>query len=199
MNKTLRTPALDSSVELLRLAREGDRGAFDRLLERYLPPFRRWASGRLPRWAHGAMDTEDLVHESVMHLIEHQADFRIDDEGSVLAYLRETLLNRIRDELRRVARRGTPASLPGDLPAVAESPLQSVIEGETLERYETALGRLAPAERQAVVARVELGLSWDEVAYVIGRPSPDAARMIATRAVKKLAQEMSRDGPRRPS
>lgn len=191
-------PRLDSSVELLRMARVGDKRALDRLLERYLTPFRNWASGRLPRWARGAMDTEDLVHESVVHLIEHRGSFSPEGEGAVLAYLRTSLLNRIRDELRRVARHGTPATLPGDMPVSGESPLEVAIEGETLERYEAALQTLDEVERQVIVARVELGMSWNEVARAIGRPSADAARMAAARAVKKLAEEMSRGGTREP-
>ena len=38
----------DSSVDLLLKAQAGDNEALDRLLARYLPRLRRWASGRLP-------------------------------------------------------------------------------------------------------------------------------------------------------
>ena len=48
----------------------------------------------------------------------------------------------------------------------------------------------SPDERDAVVIRIELGFSCAETAAAIGKPSPDAARMIVVRAVVKLAKEM---------
>jgi len=183
---------LDSSVDLLGRAKGGDRRALDQLLERYIPPFRSWASGRLPQWARGAMDTEDLVHETVIRLIEHQDEFQFRGDGAFLAYLREALRNRIRDELRRVARWGPSDSVGDSQVDGGPSPLDQTIEHEMLDRYECALERLPDHERNAIVARVELGLSWKNVAEATGKRSADAARMAVTRAVRKLAEEMSR-------
>ncbi len=63
---------------------------------------------------------------------------------------------------------------------------------QTLERYERALSRLKPAERETVIARVELGLSFKEIATELGKPSPDAVRMAVNRSLLRLAQEMRR-------
>jgi DNA-directed RNA polymerase specialized sigma24 family protein len=43
-------------------------------------------------------------------------------------------------------------------------------------------------EREAVIARVELGLSHAEMAETLKKPSVDAARMSVARALAKLAQ-----------
>ena len=43
--------AADTSVQLLRRYRDGDKQALDELLERQIQPMRQWARGRLPRWA----------------------------------------------------------------------------------------------------------------------------------------------------
>jgi RNA polymerase sigma-70 factor (ECF subfamily) len=72
--------------------------------------------------------------------------------------------------------------------------LQHVIGAETLERYHRALDRLEAQDREAIIARVELGQSWAEVAAALGKPSADAARMAVSRALKRLAEEMARDG-----
>ena len=53
-----------------------------------------------------------------------------------------------------------------------------------------ALERLRPEEREAIVARVEMGYSYDELAQVLGKPTPDAARKAAQRALVRLADEM---------
>ena len=46
-------------------------------------------------------------------------------------------------------------------------------------------------ERAAVVARIELKCSWNEIAEDLGKNTPQAARMMVTRALRKLAAEMA--------
>ena len=59
--------------------------------------------------------------------------------------------------------------------------------------YEQALTRLKPGEREAVIGRVELGLSYDELALALEKPTADATRKAAQRALVRLAEEMERD------
>jgi DNA-directed RNA polymerase specialized sigma24 family protein len=47
-------------------------------------------------------------------------------------------------------------------------------------------------EREAVVGRIELGLSYDELALALDKPTADAARKAAQRALVRLAGEMRR-------
>ena len=63
---------------------------------------------------------------------------------------------------------------------------------EAVERYEAALARLRAEEREAIVARIEMGGSYQEVAQALGKPSADAARMAVSRALLRLAEEMNR-------
>ena len=60
------------------------------------------------------------------------------------------------------------------------------------ERYEAALASLSDDDREAIVARVELGGTYEEVAIALGKPSADAARMAVGRALLKLAEGMGR-------
>jgi DNA-directed RNA polymerase specialized sigma24 family protein len=100
------------------------------------------------------------------------------------------VLNRIRDELRRRGRR-PPSKDLADVELVSEdSPLEVVIGREAVERYERALARLKPEERDAIIAKVEMGYSYDELVEVLGKPTPDAARKAAQRALVRLAEEM---------
>src|SRR5438093_1399655 len=50
---------LQTSRNLLTLAKEGDERAREVLFERYGPALKRWASGRLPTWARDLVDTDD--------------------------------------------------------------------------------------------------------------------------------------------
>jgi RNA polymerase sigma-70 factor (ECF subfamily) len=108
------------------------------------------------------------------------------------AYLRTAVANRIRNELRRISRRGAAESLESGMAAEDTSPLEAAIGQQTLEQYEKGLDRLTPDEREAVVSRVELGLSYGEIATLLDKPTANAARMAVVRALLRLAEEMKR-------
>ena len=182
---------LESSLELLERARAGDAAALDRLLTRYLRPLRRWAHGRLPRWARDLSDTEDLVQETLIHTLRHLGTFRPQREGALQAYLRQAVRNRIRDELRRLERRPQREDLDPESPTSLASPLDLAIGEEAIERYETALAALREEEREAIIARVEFEQSYEVIASMLDKPSPDAARMAVQRALVRLALEMN--------
>jgi RNA polymerase sigma factor (sigma-70 family) len=193
-----RRTAGDSSVEstfsLLERARSGDSEALERLLARHRKPLQRWASGRLPKWARDISDTEDLVQETLLQTFRRIGEFEPRRVGALQAYLRQAVLNRIREELRRKGRRPHATDL-GDIEVdSAESPLEQAIGREAVERYEQALARLKPEEREAIIARVEMGYAYKELAEALGKPTPDAARKAAQRALVRLAEEMKRGG-----
>jgi DNA-directed RNA polymerase specialized sigma24 family protein len=94
-----------TSVELLRRAQDGQDQALDQLIERYLPPFRRWARHRLPVWARGAMDTDDLVQETLLRTIKNLKNFDPRGDGALQAYLHKAMLNRVRDVMRKASAR----------------------------------------------------------------------------------------------
>src|ERR671936_1627905 len=186
-------PAPDRTVDLVERAKAGDDDALNRLFARFLPALRRWASGRLPRWSRDLMDTDDLVQETVIRAVKRIDQFESRHEGALQAYLRQAVVNRIRDEVRRAKRSPIASELDENSPAHDASPLEAAIGGEALERYEAALARLRPEEREAIIARVEMDGSYQDVAVALGKPSPDAARMAVSRALLRLAQEMSRE------
>jgi RNA polymerase sigma-70 factor (ECF subfamily) len=181
----------ESSRELLTQARAGDRESLDLLCARYIPRLRRWARGRLPRWARERLDTDDLVQETVVHSIGRIESFEVRLDGSFHGYLRQALVNRIRDEIRRARRRPELGESADDEPDPSPSPLDEAIGRQAREAYEGALSRLREEDREAIVARVELGCSHEETAAALGKPSADAARMAVARALVRLAREMS--------
>jgi RNA polymerase sigma-70 factor (ECF subfamily) len=180
-----------TSIELLRRAQDGHAEALDKLIERYLPPFRRWARHRMPGWARGVMDSDDLVQETLLKTLKNLQSFEPRGVGALQAYLHTAMLNRLRDELRRLQRTARPVSLDSQEPDPRPSPLLVTIGHETYERYLRALGRLRKEDRQAIIARLELGQSWAEVAEVLGKPSADAARVAVSRALRRLAEVMA--------
>ena len=181
----------DSTLTLLTRARDGDAAALDELFARYVPMLRRWAAGRLPRGVRDLADTPDLVQETMVQVFKKIDGFEHRGEGAFYAYLRQAVMNRIRNEIRNAGRRPGRVELDESAPDDGLSPLEAAIGREAVERYEAALERLDEEERELIVARVELGLTYAEVAEAAGKPSPDAARMAITRAVAKLLEEMT--------
>ena len=104
------------------------------------------------------------------------------------------MLNRLRDEVRRKARRPDATDLEGLEDDTVRSPLEAAIGRQAIEDYEEALGRLRPEEREAIIARVEIGYTYEELAEALGKPSADAARKAARRALLRLAEEMNGAG-----
>ncbi len=183
-------PRLHSSLTLLERAQAGDSAALDSLIARYLPRLQRWASGRLPRWARDMADTQDLVQETLFQTFKRIERFEPRGEGALQAYLRQAIINRIREELRRAKRRPPRTELDSEAEDNVRSPLEEAIGQEAIERYEQALARLRPEDRELVVARIELGYTNQEIAELLDKPTPNAARMAAERAIIRLAKEM---------
>lgn len=183
-------PSATSSLMLLEQARSGDPHALNRLLQRYLPRLTRWASGRLPQWARDMSDTDDLVQDTLVRSVRNLPRFQPQGEGALQAYLRTAVMNRIRDELRQRSRQPAASPLDSALVGGDQSPLEHAIGAELLNKYDRALDRLPVEEREAVIARIEMGCSYAEIAETTGRPSADAARMAVSRALVRLAEEM---------
>jgi RNA polymerase sigma factor (sigma-70 family) len=183
----------DSSIDLLLKAQSGDDEALNGLLTRYLPRLRRWASGRLPTGNRTMLDTGDLVQDAMINALRNLNTLEVRNEGTLQAYLRSAVRNRIIDLYRRAARRPGRGEMPDEVVSKGRSPLDVVLDAETMELYEAALDTLREEERQAIVLRVELGFEYDEIATELGKPSAAAARMAVTRAIARLADEMRRD------
>jgi RNA polymerase sigma-70 factor, ECF subfamily len=179
-----------TSVELLARAQGGDELALNELFTRYMPRLRKWAHGRLPASARNGLDTQDIVQDAMARIVPRLASFKPFHDGGFYGYLRMTVQHRIQDQINWAKRRPTGA-LESDHPTTDPSPIEQAIGDETLERYEGALQRLSKVDREAIVLRIELGLPYPEVAQALGKPSVAAAHVAVSRALVKLAKEMS--------
>lgn len=181
----------EATVTLIGRARTGDNNARETLVRRVLPSLRRWAHGRLPARARGHLDTQDLVQDTVVAALQKLENFESRHQGALQAYLRQSVVNRIRDEVRRIAPRPHRVELSADHPDDSPSPLEQAVGSQAMERYEAALATLPPDYREAIVARAEMGMSYEEVAVALGKATPNAARLVTRRAVLQLARRMA--------
>lgn len=191
-------PEVESSFELVIRAREGDQTAVDELFGRYAQRLRRWAHGRMPLAARGAQDTQDLVQDTLARVFQKLPSFEPRHPGAFQDYVWTTLWNRVRDIAREHKRKGPAGPLDPDLPDHLPSPFEEAIGAEVLTRYERALERLRPDDREAIVARIEMGLPYPDVAAFLKKPSVEAAHMAVSRALVRLAEEMAHERKRSP-
>ena len=180
----------EPTIELVVRAREGDRLAVEALLQRSIPSLRRFAHGRLPAAARGALDTGDLVQETVLHVLRRLDTFEPRHVGAMQAYLRQSVINRIRDEVRRIGRHPTPVDLPDDLASEIPSPLEEAVRAEAYDRYRAVLVQLSPRDREMVVARIEAQWNLGEIAQRFNMRTVDGARMAVTRALRRLMDRL---------
>ena len=180
----------EPTIELVVRAREGDRLAVEALLQRSIPSLRRFAHGRLPAAARGSLDTGDLVQETVLHVLRRLDTFEPRHVGAMQAYLRQSVINRIRDEVRRIGRHPTPVDLPEDLASEIPSPLEEAVRAEAYDRYRAVLVQLSPRDREMIVARIEAQWNLGEIAQRFNMRTVDGARMAVTRALRRLMDRL---------
>lgn len=185
-----------TSLELVLRASAGDQAAYTELYERYRPRLQRWAHNRLPQGTRGAFQTDDLVQDTLTRVFGKLDTFNPRHEGAFQGYVRTALLHRIVDLARRQKGRGQSGPIDAEIVALDASPLDEAIGTQTLERYDAALERLRPEDRELIIARIEMGLPYAEIKVMFEKPSVAAVHMAVSRALIKLAEEMAHERKR---
>ena len=180
-------------MSLLARAKQGDAVALEALMGRYLTRLQRWASGRVPARARSLFDTDDLVQDALLNTFRRLDTFQPRHDGALLAYLREAVSNRIKNELRRALPDVNHVEID-DVPSAQPSPLQGLLSRESMDRYEQALAQLSDDDRAAIIGRFEMSYSYDALARATQRPTADAARKLTERALRRLIAAMNGDG-----
>jgi RNA polymerase sigma-70 factor (ECF subfamily) len=188
----MRADAGTTTATLLTRARANDPDAINELMVRYTPRLRRWAHGRLPGNARALCDTPDVVQDALIQTLKALPQFDPAHENAFFGYLRQAVMNRVRDEIRRARRLPSSAPLSPEIESEAESPLEMAVGAQAVARYEQALRRLSEDDRAIVVARLELGMTYREMSVVLDKRSPEAVRKAAGRALLRLATELQR-------
>ena len=130
------------------------------------------------------------MQEAALHVLGCLDHFEPRHVGAMQAYLRQSVINRIRDEVRWIGRQPPPLELPEDLTSDRTTPLEAAIRAEAYEHYRDALSKLSTKDREMIVARIEVQWGLAEIAQRFGMRTVDAARMAVSRAVKRLTQHL---------
>ena len=135
---------------------------FDRLLEAEIPRLRRYARA-LTRNVTAA---DDLVQSALLRAVAKQ---HLWQPGTDLrAWLFTILHNQHVNDVRRSVREGTTVQIDDVAPLfTVEATAMDVLQ---LRDLEAALGKLAPEQRQVILLVGLEGMSYDEVAAILGIP-----------------------------
>jgi RNA polymerase sigma factor (sigma-70 family) len=172
--------------DLVRLARDGDRGAFGELIGRHEPAVRRIAGRVVGDWA----EAEDVVQDSLLRAYLGLADLR--DPASFGAWLRGIAVNvaRMRARARRRAARVPAAGPAGD----GGRPDEEVAAREAFRAVCEELAELLPPSQGAVVLLHDVaGLTTAEIAASLDL-SPGAVRVRLHRGRARLRPRLAPPG-----
>jgi RNA polymerase sigma-70 factor (ECF subfamily) len=181
---------VETTQSLIHQLRAGDDNAKDRLFARCLPLLNRWARGRLPLAARNLIDTADVVQVTLLRALNRLDTFEPQRQGSFMAYMRTILMNAVRDEIRRAGRQPDMTDRIDSLPVGTDTVLRNVANEETLAQYERSLATLTDSQREAVILRLEFGMTFVEIAEELCADSPNAVRMLVSRGLVRLAENM---------
>lgn len=194
---------LDRTVELVARAKGGDSSAFDALMERYHERVHRIVRSRMGGELRREAESLDLVQEAMVDVCEGFEKFEPRSESAFIAWLATVVENRMREQARfhRAAKRETSRRVSLETPDSdsdargidpmdsGDSPSQVVAGEEQEQRLQAAVARLPESQRRAVELR-NAGLSWTDVADRLELASPDAARMLHSRAKVALLRAL---------
>ena len=178
-------PAADATdAALIARWQAGDQPAATVIVERHAASLARFAVSLGER-----NEVDELVQDTFVRAFGSLDAFR--GESSLRTWL-FTILRRLVLDRRRAGRRERGRVEVSERDAVTEySALDSVVAQETETRVRTAVARLTPMQREVFTLRVTEGLSYKEIADVVGS-TEGAARVHyhnAMRAVKEFLDD----------
>lgn len=169
-------------LDLIERWRRGDQRAATQLVARHAPALARFAA------ASGARgEVEELVQDTFVRAFASIDSFR--GESSLRTWLftieRRLLLD------RRRARRGREQVEVGDGDAATEyDALDGVVADETSKQLRCAVERLTPTQREVFALRVNEGLSYREIADLVGT-TEGAARVHYHNALRSVKEYLN--------
>lgn len=184
------TSSSHTTLRLLERIRVGDARARDDLVARVEPLLRRFARGRLPVRLRSQEDTADLVQLTWLKVLDKLGTIEVHEPGAFFAYLRTTLINALRESLRRQAR--APLAVDDGATGQVDVAAPAVDQSDWLA-WEQALEKLPVDQRGVVLMRFEFGMSFVEIAEELGETS-DGVRMRFNRILARMAGA-AHDGP----
>ena len=178
-----RLPPQDpSDADLIARWEAGDERAASLLVERHGTPVARYVVSLGQR-----AGVEEVVQDTFVRAFGSLGSFR--GESSLRTWL-FTIARRLVADRRRMAKRQRDVSEVQEGDAVTTcDPLDDLIASESGRRMQDVIGRLSPAQREVFLLRVNDGMSYKEIAVVVGT-TEGAARVHYHHALRQLKESL---------
>ncbi len=191
---------LSQTIVDLKLARDGDDDAANRLWERYYEKIVPAVRIRLGAKLRSKIETMDIVQNVFLEAVGTADQKEFKSEGHFRSWLSRVVENRIRKTARDFGRQkrdiskerplmDTQGQVRSDRPGKSRQPISILEEFDELGRMEKAMEVLPEATRELLVMRFFDELTYAEIGERTER-SEDAARKAVNRAVALLGREM---------
>jgi RNA polymerase sigma-70 factor (ECF subfamily) len=173
-----------TDAELIRQWRSGESRAATRLVERHAPGLARFVNGEGER-----DNVDEVVQDTFVRAFGAIDSFR--GESTFRTWL-FTIARRLILDRRRSERRSRLVSTVNEGDAVTTfDALDTMVADESMLRVRRAVAGLSPKQREVFTLRLEQGLSYKEIAELVGS-TEGAARVHyhnAMRAVKEFLDD----------
>ncbi len=187
---------------LVALAKVGDESALEKLCQVYGERVRRIIRLRMGAELRNKLESMDLVQDAFISALRSLENFTYENEGDFMRWLSKIAENRIRDNLDRLhadkrdIRREIPLNNYRQVnqdsfvrnfePMKSTTPSMIISKQEDLDKLEKAIDKLKPEYKEVIILTKIEGLSYKEAAEQLHK-SPDAVRMILSRAIQALS------------
>lgn len=156
-------------LELVERAKKGDREAFGALVERY----QRRVAGVALAVVHDPDDAIELAQETFIRAYQNLS--RFEERSSFSTWLYRIAANLAIDWRRREGRHRTLHGEEAEaelerVPALAGDSFKEAVRDELRRKIRAALEELTQEQRAVILLREVEGLSYDEIAEVLGCP-----------------------------
>ena len=167
------TALTDPDAALMLRVKQGDRAAFEELVEKYRQPVMNLVYRTLP----DAIEAQDLAQHVFLQVFKSAHRYEVSARFStwIFTIARNLCLNEIRRRSRHPAD-SLDATAPGDdeqplrqfEDAKTFSPTEAMLQGELERKIEEALAELPEKQRTAILLCRQDELSYEEIAAVLG-------------------------------
>jgi RNA polymerase sigma-70 factor (ECF subfamily) len=162
----------------------------------YRPSLKAIAAGLLPDHIKSRVDDSDLVQETLLKAVAQADQIRATCPEQLEAWLKETLLNSVRDCIKFHGRQQRAVSREHFLPleslrSTDPSASEQIRKQETKEIVLSAVMDMPDDYRTVLLLRQQMDLTFPEIGERMKR-TPEAARMLWGRALVALGEKLNR-------
>ena len=172
--------------QLVARAQEGDIPAFEELVKKY----QREIYGLAYRLVLDAEEAKELAQQAFLQAFVHIRSFR--QQAQFRTWLFRIAINQCYSYLKSKKKFGEPVDPEEFVTVGEESPEEDLVTKDRRQRLYIALERLPAKQRAVITLKLEQGLSYEEIARVLGGTT-GAARVNYCQALKTLKKYLQNE------